>query len=119
MKGTIKGKGEIEELFKSGKRIKLRGAILIASTKDGGRGQVGRVAFIAGRKIGNAPKRNFSKRRLRHVAKILGLPPVGYDIVFIARKQTATMDFSDLVESCKRALEDEGILGSVISSGNE
>ncbi len=59
-----------------------------------------RFGFLVGKRIGNAVVRNKVKRRLRDVIR---LEPVeaGWDIIFIARRGTASSDYHHL----KRAAE--------------
>lgn len=54
-----------------------------------------RIGFTASRKVGNAVARNRARRRLRAVMRLeLAARRVsGADIVMIARKDTATVDF--------------------------
>ena len=56
----------------------------------------GRVAFVAGKKLGNAPQRNRAKRRLRAAAAGQGAPWPGYDVVLVARQAAITGDFAAL-----------------------
>ncbi|MBS5479100.1 MAG: ribonuclease P protein component, partial [Coriobacteriia bacterium] len=60
------------------------------------RDQAGRVAFIAGKKLGCAVVRNRSKRVLRAVAREAGLPAVGYDVVLVANARTRSADHEEV-----------------------
>jgi len=57
----------------------------------------GRVAVIAGRKVGNAVARNRGKRRLRAAIAEIGLP-AGLDVVAVARMITPAVPYRELVE---------------------
>ena len=48
----------------------------------------GRVAFAAGKRLGNAVYRNRCKRVLREAAREAGLPRDGYDVVLLATDKT-------------------------------
>ncbi|HEY6578111.1 MAG TPA: ribonuclease P protein component [Rhizomicrobium sp.] len=65
-----------------------------------------RVGFTASRKIGNAVLRNRARRRLKAAAHALlplyGLP--GNDYVLVARRETLTRSFADLLCDLKSAL---------------
>ena len=70
----------------------------------------GRVAFIAGKKLGNAVWRNRAKRRMRALCHDLNGPFDGYDVVFIAKKSTNEAPYEALNESLRKALEKAGII---------
>ena len=66
-----------------------------------------RVGFTCSKKVGNAVARNFAKRRMREVARVI-LPSdgqAGWDYVLIGRFQaTAARDFTDLQSDLRWAL---------------
>ena len=84
---TIKSSTEISYIFANGKRFTASSIVLLVQ-KKAQHDQKGRVAFVAGKKLGNAVWRNAAKRRMRAVCRDLGGPWDGYDVVFIARKST-------------------------------
>lgn len=57
-----------------------------------------RLGLTASRKVGNAVCRNRARRRLRALAleELRSRPVTGVDIVLIARKSTADVDFATL-----------------------
>ncbi len=68
------------------------------------KGDAKRVGFTASKKIGNAVKRNFAKRRLR--AAFLNLQPhlnQGY-YIFVAKKEILTDDFEKVQKDMYFAL---------------
>jgi ribonuclease P protein component len=82
---TIKSSREIEEIFHEGRREASRELFVLARRTPSGRGQLGRVAFIAGKKLGNAVTRNRCKRLLRQAAREAGGPWRGWDVLVMAR----------------------------------
>ncbi|NTU70501.1 MAG: ribonuclease P protein component [Coriobacteriia bacterium] len=86
---TIKSTREIDGIFRSAKRAAHPVLIALTTKTPEGRGPEGRVAFVAGKKLGNAVHRNRSKRVLREMARRGGAPWDGYDVVLIARPGTA------------------------------
>lgn len=109
MKNTIKNKAEIEKLFNVGRRFNSRHLTLIVlKFNNDGRGHDGRVAFIAGKKLGNAPQRNRAKRIMRHIANELNIGDVtdeGYKIVFLAKKGILKEDYEKVKVSTRSLIE--------------
>ena len=80
---TIKSKQDFELVFSRGKRINnslLR--IRVA------RGDTGRVAFVAPKRLGNAVYRNRCKRVLREAARACDMPRDGYDVILFSTAGT-------------------------------
>ena len=123
MRGTVKSKAEIDSLFKTGRRFKAHGLILIASATPEQRGRSGRVAYIAGKKLGNAPTRNRAKRLLRHAVAQAGGPVPGVDMVFVAQSRLLGMEYPRIEVECKmlreKVLCDLGHLGVVLGRETE
>lgn len=69
----------------------------------------GRVAFIAGKKSGNAVWRNQAKRRMRAVCHDLGGPWPGYDVVFLAKRALTQETYSKVLYACGKTLSKAGI----------
>ena len=102
VRNTIKSREELEQLFSNGLYVATPLlAARICETPEG-RGPRGRVAFVAGKKLGNAVVRNRSKRVMREMARRNGFPQAGYDVVFVARRGTATASAEELDASCQR-----------------
>jgi len=99
---TIKSTREIDEIFRESRRV--GGAIVTALIKDTpeGRGRSGRVAFVAGKRIGNAVFRNRAKRVMRAAVSRCGAPWPGYDVVLIASKATGAAASAELDRALQR-----------------
>ena len=106
---TIRSSREIDRLFASARRATNKFVIVLVATAPEGRGPEGRVAFVAGKKLGNAPLRNRSKRVLRATAASMGAPWAGHDVVLIARAGTATATPAELRASLEHALHKAGL----------
>lgn len=70
----------------------------------------GRVAFIAGKKLGNAVWRNRAKRRMRALCRDLNGPFSGYDVIFLARSNVSEADYETMLSNLRKALVKEKIL---------
>ena len=70
----------------------------------------GRVAFIAGKKLGNAVWRNRAKRRMRALCRDLNGPFPGYDVIFLACSNVSEADYGMMLSNLKKALVKEKIL---------
>jgi len=83
-----------------------RRSVVVQARRLPGDGALIREGFTATKKIGNAVTRNRAKRRLREAARALlpehGVPGTAY--VFIARRDTAEIGWSRLLDDVKSAL---------------
>ena len=59
--------------------------------------------------MGNAVWRNRAKRRMREMCLTLGGPFSGYDVAFVAKRDTVSCDFSKSVENMRKCLCRAGI----------
>ena len=115
MKSTIKSSADISTLFSQGKKFSvshLTVLVLEQSEQHDHENDHGRVAFIAGKKSGNAVWRNSAKRRMRAIVTDLGGPWDGYDVVFVARSSILDAPYTKVYTSCKKALVKAGIVTS-------
>ena len=106
MKSTIRSSVDVSRLFSQGKRFSTPFAtvLVLKRTEQHDHDLHGRVAFIAGKKLGNAVVRNRSKRVMREVARENGLPVEGYDILLMATPATRGADHDVLSSSLAKAL---------------
>ncbi len=106
---TIKSSDQISEIFNLGTRFSSGEIRIIVKQGDDQRDPRGRVAFIAGKKLGNAVVRNRSKRVLREAARAAGLPAAGYDILLMATPRTRSAAHDDVRRALSKLLAKAGI----------
>ncbi|MDM8289380.1 ribonuclease P protein component [Slackia piriformis] len=109
MFATIKSSTEVSRVFAQGKRLNAHSLTILVYENEEQHGQGGRVAFVAGKKLGNAVWRNRSKRRLREICRALGGPWDGLDVVFMARRDTADCPYGQLLADGKRLVRKAGL----------
>jgi len=108
--GTIKSSREIDTVFREARRSAHPLIIVLARPTPEGRGLSGRVAFIAGKKLGNAVIRNRSKRVLRESARRSEAPWRGYDVLLIARPATREAASEALDAALRTQLSKLGVM---------
>ena len=97
---TIKSHEEISNLFSNGKRLRTPYlTFIVLPTKQ--HDLDGRVAFIAGKKNGNAVWRNSAKRRMREVCRAMGGPWSGFDVIFLAKSCINDVPYSKVLSTCE------------------
>ena len=101
MKHTIKSSQDIERLFRQGRYYKTKyfSARILDTPQE--RDRSGRVAFLAGKRLGNAVYRNRCKRVLREMCRRAQGPWPGYDVAFIAVQRTPIATQHQLDLACK------------------
>ena len=104
---VLRKRAEFVRLNKQAIRDFQRGFILQVSPNTTAEKNI-RVGFTATKCIGNAVMRNRAKRRMRALWRdILSNPNMklsGYDFVLIAKAETATLPYQNLLESLHQSL---------------
>lgn len=108
--GTIKSSREIDRIFRGAKRAAHPLLIVLAAQTPDGRGHSGRVAFIAGKKLGGAVLRNRCRRVLREAVRHSSGPWPGWDVVLIARPGTPVAGSEELQRALTGTLKKVGVL---------
>lgn len=80
---------------------------VIVQKRDRGDTATARYGITASKKIGNAVARNRAKRRLREIVRhvLTGQAEAGNDYVLIARHNTGTVEWGQLVKDFNKALK--------------
>ena len=101
----IKSSTDISDLFLRGRRIYTPHITLIVASRKYGRmeNSNGRVAFIAGKKNGNAVWRNAAKRRMREICRQQQLDKKERDIIFLAKKDILNYSFLEIYTDIESA----------------
>ena len=73
-----------------------------------GKGGLGKVAFVAPKRLGNAVFRNRCKRVLREAARQSGLPLEGADIILFATRRTHDCAPRDVAVALRSLIEKAG-----------
>jgi ribonuclease P protein component len=101
---SLRSAADVGRVRKVGTRRRVGGIVVFAATRDAG---PARLAFVAGRSVGNAVRRNRAKRRLREAVRRVPVR-TGYDFVVIATPVVVDAPFETLVTWARRALTEEG-----------
>lgn len=103
----IKSSTEISNLFSQGRRIHTHYfTIIVTPHNDRANNSSGRVAFIAGKKLGNAVWRNGAKRRMREVCRQAGGPLDGFDVIFLAKRRICSAGYLEVVCACEKVFDE-------------
>ncbi len=106
---TIRSNREIDAIFKEGKRVAHPLVVALVRPTPAERGPEGRVAFVAGRKIGGAVQRNRARRTMKGALLRLGLSWAGHDVALVARPATGTAPPGDLEHALRSTLRRGGV----------
>jgi len=106
---TIKSSREIDVAFASGRRYATPLFVALIAHTPEGRDPSGRVAFVAGKKLGGAVTRNRCKRVMRAAVARVGGPWPGFDIVLIARSAVGTAPAADIDRALGTVLGKAGV----------
>jgi ribonuclease P protein component len=114
VRNTIKSNTDISAVFTRGKRYNSSGMtfiVLEAPQHD----PSGRVAFIAGKKNGNAVWRNAAKRRMRALCNELKGPWPGIYVIFLAKRNILEVSYRKALNEGKKqvhAFQNRGAISS-------
>jgi len=106
---TIKSSRDIDAVFSSGRRYATPLFVALIVHTPEGRDPSGRVAFVAGKKLGGAVTRNRCKRVMRAAAARVGGPWPSHDVVLIARTGVRTAPALEIDDALRGVLTKAGI----------
>lgn len=110
----IKSNTEISRIFSSNRRYSNQFATFIVESckdesheteKPSQHDPRGRVAFIAGKKLGNAVWRNSAKRRMREIYRSRPELLQGVNVLFIARSPILKASYSKVLTTCEQTMK--------------
>jgi len=106
---TIKSSREIDTIFRVATRVAHPLLILLVSATPEGRDLTGRVAFVAGKKLGNAVHRNRCKRVMRAAVRRAHGPWPKHDVALIARPGLAVATPDEVDRALKSVISRAGL----------
>jgi ribonuclease P protein component len=106
--GRLTRRAEFLRAAREGRKVARAALVLQALPREDA---ATRLGFTATKKIGNAVTRNRAKRRLRAAARLAlaAAPAPGWDLVLIAREQTARCPFAEIRQALDSALDKAGV----------
>jgi ribonuclease P protein component len=108
--GVLRNKKDFSALYGKGKSAGGKYVVLFYRKNNLG---CNRRAFLASKKVGNSVRRNRARRLMKESYRLFSERlPIGYDILFIARKQAADkgVKCGDVGDSMRALLAKNGLL---------
>ncbi|NLO04308.1 MAG: ribonuclease P protein component [candidate division WS1 bacterium] len=106
---TLRRQGDLDRIFQNGRWHRFRSVSVGTYMRDDC--EPSRFAFIAGGRIGNAVRRNRSRRRMREALRsMLDEVKPGADVVVLARDATADVQFESIRGAIRSSLVSEGLI---------
>lgn len=107
--GRLKRRTEFLKAASAGRKAAVGGVVLQALSRPDD--QPARLGFTVTKKVGNAVRRNRTRRRLKEAARLLlrQEPVRGVDLVLIGRDSTAGRNFKALQSDLRKALDRVGV----------
>jgi ribonuclease P protein component len=106
---TIRSSQEIGAIFQTGRRVSHPLVLLIVAKTPQRCGPRGRIAFVAGKRLGSAVTRNRAKRVLREAVRRSERPPDSWDLILIARPGTCLATSEQLDDALASVLHRAGL----------
>ena len=107
-KHRLRSNDDFKEVYKKGKNYWNRNLVLYAMKNDL---NCTRIGFSVTKKIGNSVIRNRIRRRMKEICRQnLNNIGVGYDIIFIPKKNVVDMEYRDLNNAILHILKKSNLL---------
>lgn len=104
----LKGTADFQRLRRLGKVVRHPLLVMVILPNQL---EFSRIGVVAGRAVGKAVQRNRAKRILRHaIEPHLAMLPVGWDILFIARKPILAATFPQIQDTLSSLLRRSNLL---------
>jgi ribonuclease P protein component len=105
----LKRKSDFDRVFRQGRRHRGRTVALVCLHRSEG---TLRAAFVAGRAVGGAVRRNRQRRRLREACRQVWpqIADRAADVVFVAQPAAEASDFSAVCREMEALLRRAGLL---------
>jgi ribonuclease P protein component len=106
---TLTRRSDFDRAFREGKRYRGRSLVVVCLRRSEG---PLRAAFVAGKSLGNAVRRNRQRRRLREACRSLWsrIEASAADVVFLAQPPAAEHDFASVKAEMQSLLRRAGLL---------
>ena len=99
---------DFDRTHREGQTKRHKIAVLVYSKNQLGKTRVG---VVASKKIGNAVKRNYIKRKLRSsISHFWPNIKTGFDLIFYARKAGLDASYNDWLDAIRELLESENLI---------
>lgn len=106
---TIKSSCDVQRVFSESRRVAHPLIVALIAKTPEGRGRSGRVAFVAGKKLGNAVSRNRAKRVMREAVRRARVTWPDHDVILIAREGTGDASADALDDAVTQILQRAGL----------
>lgn len=118
---TLRRRKEIDRVFREGRWLRLR-AVAVGIYQRNDEAPT-RAAFVAGKRLGTAVRRNRARRRMREALRTCArrIMP-GADVVLAARDATADVDYESLRAAIRYALASKALIEdaeTAVGAGDE
>ena len=107
-KFTLRNQSDFNKVYKRGSSKGSQYTVVLYKKNQF---EYNRVAFVASKKVGNSVERNRARRLMRESFRVLKEElRLGYDVIFVARRNILNSGQNEVEASMKRALINCGLI---------